>query len=117
MSTALRRNYSEVSPAHPRNRRNLRLKAAALSAGALLVYSNPMQVTLTAKAEEALREEFVRSPGRKPEEVVEEALADKLRSYGPTAIETVLLGTPPLLNTSGTASPAAVPGGTCALIW
>ena len=34
-----------------------------------------MQVTLTAKAEQSLREELVRSPGRKPEEVVEEALA------------------------------------------
>jgi hypothetical protein len=35
-----------------------------------------MQVTLTARAEEALRRQLARSPGRQPEEIVEEALTE-----------------------------------------
>ena len=39
----------------------------------MLVY---MQVTLTAQAQEALRRELARSPGREPEQIVEEALTE-----------------------------------------
>jgi len=35
-----------------------------------------MEVTLTPQAQEALRQELVRSPGRRPEEIVEEALTE-----------------------------------------
>jgi hypothetical protein len=35
-----------------------------------------MQVTLTPQAEEALRRQLARAPGRQPEEIVEEALAE-----------------------------------------
>jgi len=35
-----------------------------------------MEVTLTPQAEAALRQELIRSPGRRPEEIVEEALTD-----------------------------------------
>jgi hypothetical protein len=35
-----------------------------------------MEVTLTAQAEMALRRELARSPGRQPEEIVEEALTE-----------------------------------------
>jgi hypothetical protein len=35
-----------------------------------------MQVTLTPQAEEALRQYLARSPGRQPEEIVEEALTE-----------------------------------------
>jgi phytoene/squalene synthetase len=38
-----------------------------------------MEVTLTAQAEEALRRELARSPGRQPEEVVEQALTEMSR--------------------------------------
>ncbi len=35
-----------------------------------------MHVTLTPRAEEALRQQLARSPGRRPEEIVEEALTE-----------------------------------------
>jgi MoxR-like ATPase len=35
-----------------------------------------MQVTLTPQAEQALRQELARSPGREPAQIVEEALTD-----------------------------------------
>lgn len=35
-----------------------------------------MQVTLTPQAEQALRRQLARSPGREPEQIVEEALTD-----------------------------------------
>jgi hypothetical protein len=38
-----------------------------------------MQVTLTPEAEEALRRQLARSPGRQPEEIVEEALTEMCR--------------------------------------
>jgi len=38
-----------------------------------------MQVTLTPQAEEALRQQLARSPGRQPEEIVEEALTELTR--------------------------------------
>jgi len=38
-----------------------------------------MEVTLTPQAEEALRQELARSPGRRPEEIVEEALTELSR--------------------------------------
>lgn len=37
-----------------------------------------MQVTLTRHAEELLREALARNPGRSPEEVIEQALAERL---------------------------------------
>ena len=42
----------------------------------VLSYTNLMQVTLTPQAEEALRQQLARSPGRQPEEIVEEALTE-----------------------------------------
>ena len=38
-----------------------------------------MQVTLTPRAEEALRQQLARSPGREPEQIVEEALTELAR--------------------------------------
>ena len=38
-----------------------------------------MQITLTPEAEEALRQELARSPGRQPEEIVEQALTEMSR--------------------------------------
>jgi hypothetical protein len=38
-----------------------------------------MQVTLTAHAEEALRQQLARSPGRDPAQIVEEALTELVR--------------------------------------
>ncbi len=47
-----------------------------LYAADVLSYTMSMKVTLTAQAEEALRRELARSPGRQPEEIVEEALTE-----------------------------------------
>ncbi len=38
-----------------------------------------MQVTLTPNAEEALRQQLARSPGREPAQIVEEALTELVR--------------------------------------
>jgi hypothetical protein len=38
-----------------------------------------MQVTLTPQAEQALREQLARSPGREPAQIVEEALTELVR--------------------------------------
>ena len=38
-----------------------------------------MQVTLTPQAEEALRQQLARSPGREPAQIVEEALIELVR--------------------------------------
>lgn len=45
-----------------------------------------MEVTLTAQAEQALRQELARSPGREPAQIVEEALTELVRRQaGPPA--------------------------------
>lgn len=41
-----------------------------------------MQVTLTSRAEEALRQQLAHSPDRQPEEIVEEALTELGRRVG-----------------------------------
>ena len=43
-------------------------------------YTRSMQVTLTAHAEELLREALARNPGRSPEEILEQALAERAGS-------------------------------------
>ena len=48
----------------------------------LLHYNYTMQVTLTPRAEEALRQQLAHSPGRQPEEVIEEALTEMGRRTG-----------------------------------
>ena len=45
-------------------------------------YTRSMQVTLTARAEELLREALARNPGRSPEEILEQALAERAGSVG-----------------------------------
>ena len=42
-----------------------------------------MQVTLTPQAEQALRQEMARSPGREPAQIVEEALTELVRRETP----------------------------------
>jgi hypothetical protein len=44
--------------------------------GVNVSYTNRMQVTLTPQAEDALRRQLARSPGRRPEEIVEKALTE-----------------------------------------
>jgi hypothetical protein len=39
-----------------------------------------MQVTLTPRAEQALRQQLARSPGREPAQIIEEALTELARS-------------------------------------
>ena len=41
-----------------------------------------MEVTLTVQAEQALRQELARSPGRAPAQIVEEALTELVRRQG-----------------------------------
>jgi len=43
-------------------------------------YTASMQVNLTARAEELLREALARNPGRSPEEILEQALAERAAS-------------------------------------
>jgi hypothetical protein len=54
----------------------LRAPHRLLYDAAVLSYTNPTQITLTPQAEEALRQQLARSPGRHPEEIVEEALTE-----------------------------------------
>lgn len=53
-----------------------------------------MQVTLTPEAEEALRQELARSPGRPPEEIVEQALTEMSRRAVPATSPTKTAATP-----------------------
>jgi hypothetical protein len=54
----------------------------ALYVAAFLSYTEPMEVTLTPQAEQALRQQLARAPGRQPEEIVEEALTEMARRGG-----------------------------------
>ena len=47
-----------------------------------------MQVTLTPQAEEALRQQLARSPGREPAQIVEEALTELVRRPAAQAAKT-----------------------------
>ena len=44
-----------------------------------------MQITLTTEAQEALRRELARSPGRQPEEIVEQALTELSQRADPAS--------------------------------
>jgi hypothetical protein len=47
-----------------------------------------MQVTLTPEAEQALRQELARSPGREPAQIVEEALTELVRRQAARTAQT-----------------------------
>ena len=47
-----------------------------------------MQVTLTRQAEEALRQQLARSPGREPAQIVEEALTELARRQAARSAKT-----------------------------
>ncbi len=47
-----------------------------------------MQVTLTPQAEQALRQQLARSPGREPAQIVEEALTELAQRQAPRSAKT-----------------------------
>ena len=66
-----------------------RPRCIVLYEATVLSYTNPMQVTLIPQAEEALRQQLSRSPGRQAEEIVEEALTEMgRRVVGSSAAKT-----------------------------